>query len=135
MRGLEEASIEAAMLETNSVMRMLVMIVLPQLKTCILAVFLAIMIPLSLFGDDLYRMTLPGVVVGTPTVEKAVEEITLEGGTIIKQSYVMLTVPAGAVKETISATGEKEATVFCFLGTLLRLYGVLVYVPVSRSLL
>lgn len=39
MRGLEEASIEAAMLETNSVIRMLVMIVLPQLKTCILAVF------------------------------------------------------------------------------------------------
>ena len=39
MRGLEEVSIEAAMLETDSVIRMLVMIVLPQLKTCILAVF------------------------------------------------------------------------------------------------
>lgn len=39
MRGLEEASIEAAMLETNSVFRMLTVIVIPQLRTCILAVF------------------------------------------------------------------------------------------------
>ncbi len=77
-----------------------------------LTVFLAFMIPISLFGDDLYRMTLPGVVVGTPAAEKGVEERTLEDGTIIKQSYAMLTVPAGAVKETISATGEKETTVF-----------------------
>ena len=77
-----------------------------------LTVFLAFMIPISLFGDDLCRMTLPGVIVGTPTAEKGVEEITLEDGTIIKRSYVMLTVPAGAVKETISVTGEKETTVF-----------------------
>ena len=82
-----------------------------------LTVFLAIMIPLSLFGDDLYRMTLPGVVVGNPAVEKAVEEITLEDGTVIKQSYAMMTVPAGAVKETISATGEPEAIVFLLTET------------------
>ncbi len=82
-----------------------------------LTVFLAFMIPISLFGDDLYRMTLPGVVVGTPTVEKAVEEITLENGTVIKQSYAMMTVPAGAVKETISATGEPEAIVFLLTET------------------
>lgn len=77
-----------------------------------LTVFLAFMIPISLFGDDLYRMTLPGVVVGPPTAEKGVEEITLEDGTIIKQSYVMLTVPSGAVKETVSAIGEPEAIVY-----------------------
>jgi len=77
-----------------------------------LTVFLAFMIPISLFGDDLYRMTLPGVVVGSPKAEKGVEEITLEDGTIIKQSYVMLTVPAGAVKETVSATGEPETIVY-----------------------
>lgn len=80
--------------------------------TVFLTVFLAFMIPLSLFGAELYRMTLPGVVVGTPTAEKGVEEIMLEDGTIIKRSYAMLTIPAGAVKETISATGEKETTVF-----------------------
>lgn len=39
MRGLEEASIEAGMLETSSVIRMLTRIVLPQLRTCVLAVF------------------------------------------------------------------------------------------------
>lgn len=82
-----------------------------------LTVFLAFMIPLSLFGDDLYRMTLPGVVVGTPTVEKGVEEIILEDGTVINQSYAMMTVPAGAVKETLSATGEPEAFVFLLTET------------------
>lgn len=80
-----------------------------------LTVFLAFMIPLSLFGDDLYRMTLPGVVVGTPTVEKGVEERTLEDGTVIKQSYAMMTVPTGAVKEKITETGEPEATVFLLM--------------------
>ncbi len=80
-----------------------------------LTVFLAIMIPISLFGDDLYRMTLPGVVVGTPTVEKGVEERTLEDGTVIKQSYAMLTVPTGAMKEKITETGEPEATVFLLM--------------------
>ena len=80
-----------------------------------LTVFLAFMISISLFGDDLYRMTLPGVVVGTPTAEKGVKEIMLEDGTMIKQSYAMLTVPAGAVRETITETGEPEATVFLLM--------------------
>jgi len=80
-----------------------------------LTVFLAFMISISLFGDDLYRMTLPGVVVGTPTAEKGVKEIMLEDGTMIKQSYAMLTVPAGAVKETITETGEPVVTVFLLM--------------------
>lgn len=77
-----------------------------------LTVFLAVMIPFSLFADDLYRMTLPGVVVENPRAEKGIKEVELADGSVIEQGYAMLTVPAGAVKETIPETGEPEATVF-----------------------
>lgn len=83
----------------------------------LLTAFLAFMISISLFADDLYRMTLPGVVVGKPKTEKGVEEITLEDGTIIEQSYAMLTVPTSAVKETITETGESKASVFLLMET------------------
>lgn len=83
----------------------------------LLTVFFAFMISISLFADDLYRMTLPGVVVGKPKMEKGVKEITLEDGTIIEQSYAMLTVPAGAVKEAITETGEPKAVVFLLMET------------------
>lgn len=75
------------------------------------------MISISLFADDLYRMTLPGVVAGKPKTEKGVEEITLEDGTIIEQSYAMLVIPDSAVKETITETGESSATVFLLMET------------------
>lgn len=78
-----------------------------------LTVFLAFMLPISLFGDDLYRMTLPGVVVENPKAEKGVKEVVLADGTIIKQGYAMLTVPAGVVKEdTIPEDGIPGDKVF-----------------------
>ena len=84
-----------------------------RIANAILAVFFTIMLLLTLFADDLYRLTLPKVAVEQAVRKKFPIEVIGLDGNIYKTKRMALAVPREALKEnTLYLLNETEEGFF-----------------------